>query len=69
MHTTSRTPGLLAFSTEQPCKFQVASLSTGRPSLVPPKASTEGLVEMICVGPPGGRSRSSLCKLSEVGLG
>ena len=47
MHTTSRTPGLLAFSTEQPCKFQVASLRTGRPSLVPPKASTEGLVEMI----------------------
>ena len=35
MHTTSRTPGLLAFSTEQPCKFQVASLSTGRHEFVP----------------------------------
>lgn len=69
MQTTSRTPGLLAFSTEQLCRFQVATLSTGLPSLSPPNISTDGRVEMIWVGPPGGKSKSSLWRLSEVGLG
>lgn len=69
MHTTSLTPGLLALSQEQPCRLQVARRTTGFPSRRPGGGSTLGRTEMIWVGPPGGRSRSSLMRLNEVGLG
>ena len=69
MHTTSLTPGLLALSQEQPCRLQVPRRTTGFPSRRAGGGSTMGRTEMIWVGPPGGRSRSSIMRLNEVGLG
>lgn len=69
IQTTSLTPGLLAFSLEQRCRFQVATRTTGFPSRVPAGGSTQGRTEVTSGGPPSGTSISSLRTLKDVGLG
>ncbi len=69
IQTTSLTPGLLAFSLEQRCRFQVATRTAGFPSREAAGGSTQGRTEQTSGGPPSGASSSSLPPPKDVGLG